>query len=270
MKAVNMAKTEYREITPLNPAIEQIYAVFRSYKAPKELLDVCIGCCMDIELEKEMRRIPLRQISANHFYEYNGSAKSTEQPPDEIKYLLPRLLELLASDADLHHSTELNLQRLGNCQEASFTKQELEAIDTFALAYFAQYLSQHPWQVGKIDLNNEIFDILLMFDIGGVDLPPLLDYWLNNEDTSATLHYVSAGFGDFWQCQSIQNAFGIDRPLFQETMKNWLTNESNRYAFAGRILALDMSIIDQKPVYYYTSEVTAKQMTETVFDLISY
>jgi predicted acylesterase/phospholipase RssA len=68
----------------------------------------------------------------------------------------------------------------------------------------------------------------------------------------------------------MQNAFAKDRPVFQEVLKTWLTNENNRRMFARRILELDMSAIDQTPICYYGSQINVKQMTETVFDLISY
>lgn len=57
----------------------------------------------------------LRQLTTRHFYAYGDTAKSLVQPSSELRYLLPRLLELLAEGAELRHSTELILDRLGNC-----------------------------------------------------------------------------------------------------------------------------------------------------------
>lgn len=255
--------------TAMRKSVEDLYAVFRRYKAPEYMLDVCINCCMDAKLEAEMRRMPLRSIPARYFYEYNCSAKSALQPVDEIKYLLPRLLELLASGAELHHSTELYLQRIGNCEAIEFSNQERAALDAFALCYFDEALSRHPWQDGNSYVGDEVFDVLLMFDCGGFALRPLLDYWLANETTAATLHYVSSGFYDFWQGQRVQNAFAQDRPQFQETLKAWLIDESHRSVFARRIAELDMSAIDPIAVRYYGSQITPKEMAETVFDLIT-
>lgn len=260
---VNTSQPELPAAT--HGVVERLYAVFKSYEAP-HCLDVCTHCCMDAALEVEMRRLPLRQLTAKHFYGYNDSAKSDPQPADELKYLLPRMLELLAAGAEIHHSSELCLDRLGNCEAGAFSTEEYTAIEAFALAYFAQCLSQHQLQSGG-RLVEEAFDVLLMFDIGGVDLSPLLKYWLQEETVPATLHYVSSGFYDF-PCN--RNVFATDRPQFQEVLKTWLTDESNRRTFADRILKLDMSAIDQTAICYYGSQITPKEMAETVFDLITY
>ncbi|MEO8388392.1 hypothetical protein [Polaromonas sp.] len=266
-----MENTLKRELSPgVKQAVDRLYAVFSGYRAPSYCLDVCLACCMDEALEKEMRRLPLRQISAKHFYEYNGSAKDAPQPPDELKYLLPRMLELLANGAEVHHSTELYLDRLGNCEAGAFSAEEYAAIDAFALAYFADCLSRHPWQSGEGYGGDAAFEFLLMFAIGGIDLKPLLDYWLKDESTAATLYYVSAGFYEFWKDQRIRNAFAEDRPEFQEVMQTWLTDESHRQTFARRILKLEMNNLDQTPTCYYGSRITPQDMAETVFDLITY
>jgi hypothetical protein len=257
-------------VPPVKQAVERLYAVFSGYRAPALCLNVCLGCCMDEAREREMRQLPLRQISAAHFYEYNSSASDVPQPADEIRYLLPRMLELLADGAELHHSSEIYLRRLGDCEPGAFSAKEREAIAAFALACFAECLRQHPWQSGRGHGGDEAFELLLMFEIGGIDLQPLLDYWLKDDSTAATLHYVSAGFYDFWQTQRIENAFAGDRPLFQGVMKVWLTEDGHRRRFADRILKLDMNRLDQTPTCYYGDRITPQDMTETVFDLITY
>jgi hypothetical protein len=266
-----MKKILNRQPVPtLKHAVDRLYAVFSGYRAPSHYLDVCLMCCMDEELEKEMRQLPLRQISAGHFYAYNNTAKSELQPADELKYLLPRMLELLGDGADMHHSLEIYLERLGNCETGAFSAEEYTAIEAFALACFAERLSRHRWQSGEGHAGDVAFEFLLMFDIGGIDLRPLLDYWLKDESTSATLHYVNAGFYDFWQAQCIKNAFAEDRPAFQEVMMTWLMEESHRLTFAHRILKLEMNKLDQTPTCYYGNRITPQDMAETVFDLITY
>lgn len=260
-----------RELSPaLKQAVERLYLVFNGYRAPQHCLNVCLACCMDEALEKEMRRLPLRQISAKHFYEYNCSAKDAPQPEAELEYLLPRMLELLAGGADVHHSTELSLDRLGNCEEGAFSAEEYQAIDAFALAFFADCLRRHPWESGQGYGDDAAFEFLLMFAIGGLDLQPLLDYWLKDESTAATLHYVSAGFNEFWKDQRIRNPFADRRSPFQEVMKTWLTDENNRETFARRILKLEMNNLDQTPTCFYGSRMTPQDMAATVFDLITY
>jgi hypothetical protein len=253
----------------LSLAIEQLYATFNGYRAPTDLLDVCTHCCMSPELEKEMRKMPLRQLTIKHFYEYNTSAKSSEQPPEEIKYLLPRMLELLAQGAELHHSTELYLQRMGKCEATEYSIAERTAIDAFALAFFADGLAQYPSLSTNLFMGSNAFDILLMFDLGGVKIQPLLKYWLDTESVASTLHYAEASYWGFWNEYRIKNAFTDDDSKFSEVMKNWLMNKQNRDCFAGKILAINIGNMESANDCECSSSFKLKDIVESVFDLIA-
>jgi hypothetical protein len=271
---IEVVNSESEMSTDLNPlpanmrdVVERLYAVFGEYRAPTHLLDVCTGCCMDAALEKEMRSMPLRKITAKHFYEYNTSAKSTVQPVEEMKYLLPRMLELLACGAELHHSTELYLDRLGRCEAGAFAAHEYEAIAAFAVAYFAHCLSQDPWSAQRNDYPGEAFDVLLMWEIGGCNLQRLLDHWLNDASRSATLHYVQSLF--FALGREHCNAFAKNRHGFHEVLNAWRSDVSNRRIFSQRIVELDWDVAEPRPICYYGGEYTQKDLAQTVFDLIT-
>jgi hypothetical protein len=253
----------------LSAAIEQLYAVFSRYNAPVGLLDVCTHCCMDPALEKEMRRLPLRQISTNHFYAYNDSAKNSVQPADEIKYFVPRLCELLASGADLHHSTELVLQRMGNCPRAEFSATERATIDAFALAFFANGLAQYPSQRDGLFMGENALSILLMMDIGGIDLSPLLAYWLEADEPAATMHYAQASYWDFWPSQEISNAFSCDRLEFCATVKDWMLSVPHRRSFARNLLALDAQQFEPEKTCACCNPIKPSDIVEAVFDWVA-
>lgn len=224
---------------PLSQAIDAVYAAFRGHRAPTGTLDVCLHCCMDPVTEQEMRRLPLRQLNAHHFYAYNDSAKSSEQPEEELLYLLPRMLELLALGARLHHSTELYLDRVGRCKPGSFTAKEHKALQDFALAYFTLGL-EHWGRASKgIFQNEDAFTILLMWDYAGVDLAPLLDTWARCESTSSTLHYVDACYWKYlMNGNQISNAFASERTHYRATLEQWLTASANRDRFTAKLMQL--------------------------------
>ena len=258
--------------TALPPALRTVVdaacATFKHHEPPKGTLDVCLGCCMDEELEREMRRMPLRQVTTRHFYEYNSSAKSREQPPEELLYFLPRMLELLALGEGLHHSTELYLDRLGNCPADALTPKERAAVDAFALAFFREGLGHTGREPSPFDGSNA-FDILLMFHKGSVDVQPLLAHWLNDERPSAVQHYAEASYWDFWGKHEIQNAFAEDQPVFCETMKTWLLDAGDRQRFAQKILALDISTMGPPAHCTCGNCMGPRQILEAVFDLVS-
>lgn len=232
-----MKKLEVPMGAPLNAAVQGLYRTFGRYKAPYEHLDVCTGCCMDVALEREMRRLPLRQLSEKHFYQYNDSAKSTVQPADEIKYLAPRLLELLAQGARLHHSTELYLDRLGRCEPGSYDQDEQAALQAFATAYFAQGLEQ--WESAERDTfqGDSAFTILLMWDYAGVPIEPLLHHWLACESDASTLHFVDACYWEYiWNSQQISSAFSSDRTRYRQVMEQWLADPAVSARWAEKLV----------------------------------
>ncbi len=253
----------------LNLAIDQLYAVFSIYKAPKDMLDVCLGCCMPEPLEKEMRTLPLAQLTVKHFYGYNDSAKSLVQPAREIKYFVPRMLELLAQGAELHHSTELYLQRMGNCDPSEYCATERLAIDQFALAYFADGLSQFPTGKNHRFAGASAFDVLLMFNLGGVTLEPLLEYWLQTQDPASTLHYAESSYWDFWTTQKVQNAFAPDGGVFCEMVQSWMLNAQHRERFAQKLLAADVDEFDAAETCSCCSRPGLAYMVGSVFDWVA-
>lgn len=232
-----MKKKSTAAATPLEAATQAVYQAFSGYPAPQGLLDVCINCCMDEKLEREMRALPLRQLTEKHFYEYNDSAKSEVQPADEIKYYLPRLLELLAHGARLHHSTEIYLDRLGRCVADAYSSDERAALLGFARAFFSQGLGEWEPEEEGLFQSEDAFSILLMWDYAGVPLQPLLDDWLADKRTTATLNFVDAYYWEYlMNGETISNAFA-EAP-FQAAMQTWLQDSDIKTAWEHKLLRL--------------------------------
>lgn len=231
---MNAASLErrYAEPAALQAVITEAYRLFGRHEAPRGL-DACTYCCMSPELEREMCRQPLRSLTAKHFYEYNTAAKSSVQPADEILYLLPRMLELTAEGADLHHSNELAFDRLGRCPPGSLSDAERALVDRFALSHFAQALADTTRSC-----TDDVFSLLLMFDIGGVPIAPLLAYWARCEDPAATLHFVETVYWR-WVGQSYCNPFATDRAAFQDQLAAWLQDADVRSGFVEKLMSPD-------------------------------
>lgn len=222
----------------LRDAVAQVYATFRGGEALAGPLDVCTYCCCPAEVERELREWPRRRLTARHFYQYNDSAKSEVQPVPELRHLLPRLLELVALGEEIHHSTELFLDRLGRCPEGTWSTKERQVLDAFAAAYFEGVLREDALRRFDGPL-----DILLMFDIGGFDVAPLLDAWLACEDPRATALFVEATYFHFWECTDYVNAFATNRPAFRAQLRAWILEPANRLRFAEKLLASDFEAL---------------------------
>jgi hypothetical protein len=237
-----MKKKPTTAATPLEAAIQVAYETFGAYQAPQGPLDVCTDCCMDADLEREMRHLPLRQLTEKHFYQYNDSAKSEVQPADEIKYYLPRMLELLAQGAQLHHSTEIYLDRVGRCEAGAYSSDEKAALLGFARAFFTQGLAQWAPDQESLFQFERAFSILLMWDYAGVPIQPMLNDWLADDREAATLNFVDSYYWEYWMDGSaISNAFA--EPPFQAAMQNWLSNRDIKAAWSQKVLKL----IEERP-----------------------
>ena len=253
----------------LDAAVQNLYVVFGGYPAPAFPLDVCLSCCVERQIERELRELPLRSLTARHFYQYNGSAKGAVQPVGEVKYLLPRLMELLAKGEHLHHSIELYLDRLGRCDPSALETGEREAIQRFALVHFRAGLDQWPIDSSSLFMGENAFSILLMWDIGGVDVSPLLAHWLSCDSETATLHYIDASYWDFWESGgAFANAFSGERGSLKDRLRNWITAPGNRKVFAQRILALvEKSLPNDGPPASRCADL--RQRAGEVFDAIA-
>lgn len=255
----------------LDAAVQDLYAVFGGCPAPAFPLDVCLACCVEGRVEQELRELPLGSLTARHFFQYNDSAKGPVQPVGEVKYLLPRLLELLAQGAELHHSTELTLDRLGRCDPQAFSPAERAAIDRFALAHFRAGLAQWPPSRDALFMGETAFSILLMWDIGGVDVSPLLAHWLADASDAATLHYIDASHWDFWSGGGcFANAFATERTRLNDLLNEWMNQASHRRAFAERILALVENGLPSDWLPTSSAAADLRQRASEVFDAIAH
>lgn len=103
-------------------------------------------------------------------------------------------------------------------------------------------LAHYPWE--RDPLASNAFDYLLMFDIGGIDIQPLLHHWLNQATPQATVQYPDASYLDFWHDGgAITQVFAEGRPAYRARMTEWLMRPSHRRLFATRLLRMDLSRI---------------------------
>lgn len=214
----------------MQAVIADAYKVFGRHRAPTVHLDAC-SCCMSPVLEAQMLSLPLRKLTRQHFYEYNTAAKGEVQPAHEVLYFLPRLLELIAQGEEVHHSTELFLDRVGRCPADSFSEAEAAVLKRFALEYFASHLA-----AGCSRLMEDSLTVLLMVHIGGLDLQPLLDYWLQCKDPQSTVQYVDAGYWLFWEYREVSNAFAESRTEFRLQIRQWMLAPAHRLVFADKLV----------------------------------
>lgn len=245
----------------LERAVRRAYDVFGRHKAPSGPLNVCTSCCMPVVLEQEMRAMPLRKLTVRHFYEYSiGAMGDLVQPAEEIRYLLPRWLELVAAGEETHHSTELTLDRIGRCPEGSFTGEETSVLDEFMLAYFDHQLDDRNPAVEASDP----LAVIIMADTAGLSVAPLLQLWTKHPGTASTALFVRSTYWDFWPDTELANPFAEDRVGLRATLKTWMLASETREAFKAKLVQPDfLSRVDGFPCGH---RVPFNIMVEAVFD----
>ncbi len=247
----------------LRAAVSDAYRVFGRYRAPTHPLHACLECCLSKQVEQEMRTLPLSTLTADHFVDYNTAATDAAQPADEVKYFLPRMLELLADGHEIDHSLQISLRRVGRCADGSFTVAEKRVLDRFALAYFHRMLigAEAP---GTRRLLEDTLDVLLMFHIAGLNIEPLLALWLQLDEPASTVQFVQDTYWGFWKDHEVSNAFATDYPAFKTLLKQWLSDPAVRHRFVEKLMAPDFQ--RQAATEQGYPAVSFPLMVEAVFD----
>lgn len=221
--------------------IDEAYRLFSPYHMGDELA-VCTSCCVGIQEAQLLKTLKLKDMPAKLIYQYLDAACNPDDPLliSQIKYLLPRILELLVQGSYLRHSTEITLDKCF-CLNAAWSVQEINFLQRFALVYFAQ-------QFDTYSTANEAQDVLVMFHLAGLDVTPLLQSWQQLiEQPMALWGLVSliemcTGKGLY------SNAFS-DHELSQK-ITDWLNTVEVRDAIRSSILEhVDALIVAGLPVW---------------------
>ena len=236
MKKIHPDKT-------MKKVIDGFYHVF-DYPAPTDKLNVCLHCCMADETEEQMRTLPLKKLTQKHFYDYNSSAKNEIECPSELKYFLPRMVEIFCEGGEIHFEKVLSFERVKNCNKADFTSDEWVLWGKFANAYLDNLLRYYPYECFDFVRDN-IFAVLLMFSIAHVDISPFLKRWKNTNTPQAVAHYVYASWTAYWRDDGfdVEAGFWDYSEDFVTKVELWLQNPKNKSYYASQIASLNKEVI---------------------------
>lgn len=151
---------------PFFDIIEDAYRVF-AYPKPKSI-EVCERCCMDADIEANffnppVRDLPLEYVQDWYFASYNpdGIAKDT------WAYLLPRILEILASGESVSNvGTEVSLKRFDTGNPKNWSNEEWDVLDRFRRKFLDRAIDQDE---------DFLDDFICMFRLAGWPLDELLN-----------------------------------------------------------------------------------------------
>ena len=178
----------------LAAVVEDAYRVFGRYAIAGNLVVCHCDVCMTEKTERQLVATPLRRIPARLMAEYTNSAHGYDegQIADELRYLLPRYLDLIAADDPPDHFGNIcsSLSRLWHAHwRDRWPSVEADVLNRFFDALIVDRLSRIEPARARVgwQLRHDIDEILICVVTSGGDIDRVLDTWDTSEDPAAAL-----------------------------------------------------------------------------------
>lgn len=227
----------------LDDLISEAYTLFSSYKFGRNFA-VCTYCCLEKKHQRNLLTMQLKELPEYTIYQYLDAACDANDVHliNQMRYLLPRVLELFIQGKYLRHSTEITLDKL-YCKNSVWRKEEIAFLERFAKHYF-EYQICHS----KTDI--ELHEIIIMFHTAGLNVTDkLLNLLLEN----ANKHSVLTEIVNILNYHSKNSRFTqvfADHTVSTD-ISNWLQSKQVKETFTQTILkAMDCDAND-KGTYMY-------------------
>ena len=215
----------------LEEIIEYSYKLFEKYTIGSTL-DVCKRCCVSDADEAILINTPLREISSSDLrVGYFASARSySYQELLEMKYFLPRILELVSNFDFPSVSVEEVFLRLALNSPECWTNEELQLLSDFSVEFFKKCLSYYPYSPDGDDIST----YLTMFAVANFKVKPLLDAWVATENIESTLQFKDFFIQEFNnQASTYFQSEEVEE--LNKTVSNWLNDAAIKNRFLGKI-----------------------------------
>jgi hypothetical protein len=193
----------------IDAAIEAAYRVFARYRLNGRIIVCNCSCCVAPQVEHELIRTPLNALPAPTLAEYTNSAHGWDgRVEDDLRYFLPRYLELIAI-GEVPSTTGIDtcLRRLADADyRNSWPEAEAKALNDAFAALLRLVLEEPPsCEMGRIptwDVDTAE-DLICMVAFANGDVGLMLATWDAERTRNADLHLANM----------IGNADWLDRRL---------------------------------------------------------
>lgn len=214
-----MQKSVVERRLALSRAIERCYDAFVMEPAPVAI-EFCDHChqpeCAALLTATVLRELSVAQMRCRTF-----ALLDSMGGPEELRYLVPRMLELLPTGEP--HEPELVLAKLAGGGWRDWPTPEQEAVEGFLAAYWEHVLAEFP---GHADASEALCAIALVID----DVAPYLAAWTDDVETAALRHLAQLVCRDLGECLHalrplrLADPWWDDRPAQHDAVLHWLTD----------------------------------------------
>jgi len=163
-RAPSSAGAKIAANNPLHDVVAEAYRVFDTPEPAS--IEVCTGCCMNPDIEADFFNPAIEDLLLAYVRDWFFAAYDLPAIARETwAYLLPRILEILASGEDVASvGLEVSLQRFETGNREHWSAQQWAVLDAFQRQYLDLQLKQKGPFAGSGD---PIDDVLCMFALGG-------------------------------------------------------------------------------------------------------
>lgn len=195
----------------LEDAVEDLYRVFR---APTPTGIEACPCCRDPADYRPLHQRPLRLLTSDDLGSYTASALLTVGSEVDVRYFLPRILELSVLEPDGYPDVEIRLAKLGLMDWRTWPSKEREPLERFVREWLEALLARDELDVRHLDA------LVCGAAMAGFDIDGML------ARIDRTPHIAQALFEDnsasFWKHGGPSNAFWPQTGSGREAFVRWL------------------------------------------------
>lgn len=225
----------------LNKIVEESYKVFSGNK-PSEYIDACTYCCMTEKDAQKLKSLPLREIPLELLKEYQDAAKPSSLNVSELKYFVPRYLELVKDFQFPTYEPLLSFDRFGRIDILDWTKDERSLLEEYALEFLDVYINtiNQKYIISPIE-------VLLMFYKGNFKIDSFLDRWEKANSKESLMNFQKLLQEMTWSKRGvlrITDPFADNK--FSKQVLDWLESDRVKRNFKSKI---EKAIIDSSEIY---------------------
>ena len=214
----------------LTPYIEEAYTIFASYSITSFLTVCDCGNCITQEEIKLLVTTPLRELSRDLIDTYiSAMFENEDKAIIELRYFLPRMLELLSQGEILYIDKGFSLSKCHFEREDIWKPAESAFMERFAKVFFNEVLEgENP------NLCDSAEDWLVCFGLSGLPIAPLLNSWLQQADKVMALYYFEEFLTHSFRSVGIafkHSYFKDKHPELNEQITAWLMSPHTQQIF---------------------------------------